>query len=324
MDTTLVIGGTGFIGGRVVRRLLEQGQNVRCLIRATSKTDRLDGLSVERVVGELRNPESLIEASKGCDAIVHLGGISAWSEIASPQMASVVVGGTKNVLEAAQKNGVRRVIYVSSAAAMGPSLQAQPRDELASFSKNDARGMIYALAKRDAEQVCLEMSNQNVEVVIVRPAEVYGPGDRDFITAGNLINLLASSPVIVCAGGTSVVHVDDVASGIVLALTKGRPREIYLLGGDNLHHRELARLLLELTHRRWPIITVPRNLLTMSAAAAQFCRLPFPIPPPVVPYATRYWFVDNRKSRQELGIQYRSARETLAETLAWLQSIGKA
>lgn len=321
MTRTLVIGGTGFIGSRVVQRLAADGRSVRCLARTTSRTDRLDNLPVERTVGDLRDTDSLIRAASGCSSIIHLGGISAWSEIDSPDMFPVVVEGTRNVLRAALEQKVTRVVYVSSAAAMGPHDRPEPRNEVSPFSERSAVGMRYVLAKRQAERLCREAEERGMETVIVRPAEVYGSGDRDMITASNLVGLLKSSPVVVCAGGTSVVHIDDVAHGIVRALDQGRAGETYLLGGDNLLHHELAGLLLELMNRRTSIISLPGPLLRVCAAAARVFRLPFPIPPAVVPYATRYWFVDNRKARTELGLHFRSARETLTETLTWLKTL---
>lgn len=322
MSKTLVIGGTGFIGSRVVHRLLSDGHSIRCLVRASSRTDRIDNLPLEKVQGELRDPASLSRAAEGCDSIIHAGGISAWSDIDSPDMHPVVVDGTRNVLDAAIKQGVARMVFVSSAAAMGPSSTAEPRDESAAFSERDARGLNYVLAKREAENLCLQAGSKGLETVIVRPAEVYGPGDRDLITASNLIGLLKSSPVFVCRGGTSMVHVDDVAHSIVNALNHGHPGETYLLGGENLHHSELARLLLELTGRRETVITIPAVVLRLAGAVAKRCRLPFPFPPAVVPYATRYWFLDNTKAERELKHNFRSARATLTETLSWLKATG--
>lgn len=324
MSTTLVIGGNGFIGSQVVRNLLNEGQSVRCLVRSTSRIDRLEGLNVELVQGDLRDAESLYKACLGCHAVIHLGGISAWSQIASPEMFPVVVDGTRNVLAAAKANHVKRLVYVSSAAALGPSFSTIPRCEDAPFLAKNANGMVYVLAKREAENLCLKGAGDGLETVIVRPAEVYGPDDRDLVTAGNLVEMLRSIPVLVCAGGTSVIHVSDAAQGIVRALHLGRSGEVYLLGGENLHHRELASLLLELADRRVLIVTVPAGLLRIGAAMATLLRLPFPIPPPVVPYATRYWFIDNSKAQRELGLRFRSARDTLSDTLAWLKSTGKA
>jgi dihydroflavonol-4-reductase len=323
MAPILVIGGTGFIGSRVVQQLLAAGHSVRCLIRASSRIDRLEGLSLNQVVGDLRDSESLVRAAEGCGSIIHLGGISAWADIDSPEMFPVVVEGTRNVLQAAEKCQIKRVVYVSSAAAMGPCDASLPRDEKAPFDGRRTAGMIFLVAKREAARLCLVAASRGIATVIVRPVEVYGPGDRDLITASNLIGMLKSSPVLVCTGGTSIVHVDDAASGIVRAWEQGRSGEVYLLGGDNLNHSDLARLLLELANRRATILRIPNLLLRIGAATAKRYRLPFPVPVGVVPYATRYWFVDSRKARTELGLTFRSARETIADTLQWIRTAGK-
>ena len=319
----LVTGASGFIGSRVVRRLLERGRPVRCLVRAGSRTDRLEGLAIEQAVGDVRDRQAVHEALEGCGAVIHLAGLSAWSQIDSPLMFPVVVGGTRHVLEGARAHGVGRVVYVSSVAALGPSRRPVPRDETAPFEERDSAGMTYALAKRAAEDLCMQAAQEELEVVIVSPAEVYGSGDRDLITAGNLLGLLKSSPIVVCSGGTALVHVDDVAEGIVRALDRGSSGERYLLAGGNLHHYELARLLIEIAGLRSWIITVPAAVLRRAAAFAARWRLPFPIPPAVVPYATRFWFVENAKAGRELGLEFRSPRQTLIETLEWLVESGR-
>ena len=156
-------------------------------------------------------------------------------------------------------------------------------------------------------------------VVTVNPAEVYGPGDVDLGTARNLIDFATSKPVLVCRGGTSIVHVDDVAAGILRALERGRSGERYILGGDNVTIGELARIVLELLGRRERIVMVPRRVARVASRVAMRLRIPLPYEPSVVPYATRYWFVDNSKARRELGLRFRSARDTVAPTLAWLR-----
>lgn len=323
MERTLVIGGTGFIGSRVVRQLVDAGRTVRCLVRKTSRTDRLQGFPIETFEGDLRDFDSLVSASAGCDSIIHLAGISAWDKIDSDEMFPVVVDGTQRVLDAAIQQGVHRLVYVSSAAAMGPSRDVTPRDENAPYLNDYATGMKYVLAKQEAEKRCLEASDNGLDVVIIRPTEVYGPHDDDLITAGNIIDMLQSSPVLICNGGTSLVHVDDVAAGIALALERGQSGEIYFVGGENLHHRELAQLVLELGELRRKIIVIPKTILHAAATIAKWLRLPFPIAPALVPYATHYWYIDNRKAKSELGLQFRTARETLSETISWLKSAGK-
>jgi dihydroflavonol-4-reductase len=152
---------------------------------------------------------------------------------------------------------------------------------------------------------------------------VYGPGDTALATAGNLVDFVTSHPVLVCSGGTSVVHVDDVATGIIAALEKGRPGERYILGGTNLTIRELAALCLDILGRRATIVTVPNRLARFVARVAVRTGLPLPYDPHVVSYATRYWFVDNSKARRELGVTFRTARDTLQSTLAWLIETGR-
>ncbi len=298
-------------------------RQVRCLVCAASRCERIADLQMESVEGDVRDAGAVRRAVAGCGAVLHLAGISGWSQIASPDLFPVIVEGTRNVLQAAQAAGVRRVVYVSSAVTAGSSRRPELRDETSPFSPRDARGMPYALAKHEAECRCLAAAQAGLDVVIVNPAEVYGPGDRDLITAGNLLGLLAGAPVAVCTGGTSIIHVGNVAEGIVRALDGGRSGERYLLGGDNLHHRELARLLLEVVGRRTPVVTVPAAVARLAGRVAAVLRLPFPVAPGVIPYATRYWFLDNRKARNELGMEFRSARETLAETLAWQRSVGR-
>ena len=155
--------------------------------------------------------------------------------------------------------------------------------------------------------------------IIVNPAEVYGPDDTTLGTAGNLIDFARSRPVLVCRGGTSVVHVQDVSAGIIKALARGQPGERYILGGENLTIRELAQLVLQLLGRRVPIVMIPRSLARTVSRVAPRLGLPLPYNPQVVPYATRYWFVDSTKARRELGVTFRGARETIAPTLQWLR-----
>lgn len=321
-QSILVTGASGFIGSAVTRRLIEEGHRVRCLLRHGSRTDRIDGLSVERAVGDLLDPESIHRAARGCTAIIHLAGISAWTQITSPLVWPVIVDGTATVLAAAQAASVSRVVYVSSAASFGPADQPITRDETAVPDDRLAAGMTYVSAKRKAEELCLAAAANGRHVVIVNPTEVYGAGDHDLVTAGNILTVLNSSPVVVCRGGTSLVHVDDVAEGIVQSLAHGRSAERYLLGGDNLSHRELARLLLDLVGRKSPVLSLPAPLLRIGAAAANFLKLPFPIPPALVPYVVRYWYFSSQKARKELKIEFRPARSVLSETVAWLREEG--
>jgi len=316
----LVTGGNGFIGSVVVRALLGKGYRVRCLVREHSRTERIDGLPIERVRGDVCDAASVRAAMQDCGSVVHLAGISRWPEIHSPRMERVVVGGTTNVLEAARAVGGPRTVFVSSAIAINGSRRPVVHTE-ASPSTLDLGRYVYARAKREAEARCRRAGADGVPVVIVSPGEVYGPDDTDLVTAANLVDFARSPVVLVCNGGTSVAHVGDVAAGIVAALEKGRPGERYILGGDNLTIRQLAELTLSILGQRKPIWTVPNPMVRLLAGAGRL-GVPLPFDPAVIPYATLYWFMDSRKAREELGVSFRSARDTLAPTLDWLRAAG--
>lgn len=316
-----VTGSNGFIGSFVVRRLIDAGHLPVCLLRRTSRTERIDGLAIERVIGDVRDETSFAAAIRSCHATIHLAGLSSWSDIDSPALEEVVERGTRNILDAAGSMMSHRVVAVSSATAINGSETPLVFDEGAEFTLHDPQ-LRYAHAKRKAEVLCLDASRAGVPVIIVNPTEVYGPNDTSFITARNLIDFARSNPVVVCDGGTSVVYVEDVAEGIVAALERGRSGERYILGGQNLTIRELAALTLELAGRRARILGLPRGLIRGISRVALTLRIPLPYEPRVVPYASRYWFVDNAKARQELGVRFRDARETLQPTIAWLKEGG--
>jgi dihydroflavonol-4-reductase len=318
----LVTGGSGFIGSVVVRTLAAEGYAVRCLLRTTSKTDRLEGLSYERVEGDVRDKASLKAAVQGCEGVIHLAGLSAWELIDSPAMKEVTEGGTRNLLEAAREGGVRKVVYVSSVVAVNGSPEPRVFDENASFEL-DGTGLSYAVHKHAAERMCLAFNAEGLPITIVNPAEVYGPQDTDLITAGNLVDFAKSAPVMVCSGGTSVTYVEDVALGTVRALERGRPGERYILGGENKTVRELAELTLDILGQRKRIMQLPNGLIRGVARGALTLRLPMPFNPRVIPYATRYWYMDSSKATRELGVTFRPARDCLTPTLAWLQQTGR-
>ena len=316
-----VTGGNGFIGSVVVRKLLQQGHEVCCLLRQTSRTERINGLSLECVQGDVRDADSLLAGMKGCQATIHLAGLSSWDEIDSPVLRDVVEGGTWNILHTAMSLPAHRVIFVSSATAVNGSDKPEVFNEASEFTLDDPQ-LKYAHAKHNAEMQCQNAVSRGVPVIVVNPAEVYGPSDTALVTAGNLLQFARSNPVLVCSGGTSVAHVDDVADGIIAALEKGRSGERYILGGENLTILQLARLCLQMIGLSRRIVTLPNHLIRWATKVATTLRLPLPYPAGVIPYATRYWFVDGSKAERDLGVKFRDARSTLAPTIAWLREAG--
>jgi len=315
-----VTGGNGFIGSRTVAELVERGYRVRCLLREQSDISRIQHLPFEIQRGDIRDQSSLREGIKGCDAVIHLAGISSWEQIKkeAQNLEAVIVEGTRNVLEVVREIPSMRTVVVSSAAAINASKKVKVFHEKSAYRLGNS-SLKYSVAKRKAEKVVSEyVKNKGIDAVIVNPCEVYGPDDIGLVTAGNLIPLLGTLPALVCQGGTSVAHVDDVARGIVLALENGKKGERYILGGENLTLAEIAQLVRELAGRSNQVITLPNFFVKQLCQSMAFAGLDPPLSPDLFEYARLYWFVDSTKAKRELGYKSRPARDVFAGVVKWL------
>ena len=316
-----VTGGNGFIGSRVVRRLVEEGHEVRCLLRATSDTRRIEGLAFERFVGDVRDAASLTEGMRGAQACIHLASVSSWDDIRSPILEPTVLDGTRHVLDAAEAAGGLRLIYISSSTAVNATPEPRVFDETTPFEL-EGTPLRYAIAKHRAELMVLERAAAGLDAVIINPCEVYGPDDTGFVTAGNIRDALRDWPALACRGGTAIAHVDDIAAGIVAALERGRAGERYILGGDNLTVEELVRLAIDIGGQNKPVLRLPNGFVKGLVRALVFLHLPTPVIPEILDYATLFFFVSCDKARRELGYEPRPAREVLTPVVEWLRAEG--
>ncbi len=314
-----VTGGNGFVGSHVVRQLIENDYEVVCLLRDSSRTERIDNLPLIRVSGDVRNRESVERGMKGCEGVIHLASLSSWKDIQSDLMPEVVVKGSQNVLNSAQNLGSVRTVFVSSCTAVNGTDEPSLLHEESPFTLPNTKAYAYAHAKKQVEDYCFTMSEEGLPVIIVNPTEVYGPHDIDRVTSANLIDFAASNPVLVCSGGTGIIHVNDVATGIIRAYEKGIQGERYILSSENLTIRELAEMTLQILGKKKKIITLPNLFIRLLATAGNTLKIPLPFEPAVIPYAVKYWFMDNQKSINSLGMSYISAEETLRQTLEWLE-----
>lgn len=317
----LVTGGHGFIGSFVVKRLLARGWSVRCLVRSTSRTHRIDGLGVEKVTGDILQPDTLAAAMQGCAACIHLAGISSYADMDKPFARPTIVDGTRNVFQAALDAGVGRVVYTSSAVIYGSTDPDRVADEDSPFLLGGS-GLTYAESKHDNEAVVDEFVEKGLEVVVAIPTETYGPDDDDFLTTGYLKEAITSWPALATHGGTMYGHVDDVAEGIVLAMEKGAVGGRYILGAENATIRDIIALTLEIAGKPKPILVMPTGLTKLVVRTLHRLGLPSPEHPNAIDYGTLYYFVKSDRARRELGWQPRSGRETLEDTVRWLREAG--
>lgn len=317
-----VTGGAGFIGSRVVKSLLENGYEVRCLLRSTTNTRRIEGLNYERFNGDLTDAQSIDKGVEGCTGVIHLASLSSWKDIKSPKMPLIVIGGSKNVIAAAKKHGNIKMVYVSSSTAVDGTDEKIILNEKSPLTLPKNGHYIYAHAKKEVEEICIAEAKKGQDIVIVNPTEVYGPGDFDKVTAGTLIDFATTKTVQLAEGGTSIVHVDDVANGIVLAFEKGKSGERYILGGENVEFKDLAKMTLEILGINKPVKMIGRKMLMNLAWISKTFKINMGFEPAVIPYAVKFWFIDNTKAQKELGATFREPKAILTETLGWIKQEG--
>ena len=322
----LVTGATGFVGAALARTLIAAGWQVRALTRAGSDPRNLRTLAVERIVGDLTDAPSLERAVAGCEAVFHAAAdYRLW--VPDPQtMYRANVDGTRNLLEAARRAGVQRIVYTSSVACIGLPADGSVGTEDTPVSLESMVGH-YKRSKFLAERVALEAAGQGAPVVIVNPAAPVGPRDVKPTPTGQIVldAALGRTPAYVDTG-LNIVHVDDVAAGHVLAFHRGRPGERYILGGENLPLREILVEITRLAGRAPPRIRLPHGVVLPIAYLAEgFARLtgkPTRVTVDSVRMARKRMYFSSEKAARELGYRYRPAALAFADAFEWFRAEG--
>jgi dihydroflavonol-4-reductase len=271
MAHALITGGTGFVGSHLARALTEAGHTVRVLHRPSSKLTALDGVRFESALGDVLELDALRAACTGCDWVFHVAAVADYWRADPKHMREVNVEGTRRVLQAAREAGVKRVVFTSSAAAVGLT-EGGASDERVPFNLPPER-FPYGHSKVLAEQVVAEAVAGGQAVVTVNPVIVIGPGDLNQISGSMVIESKRNGRFVpVAPGGAAYVDVRDVARWQVRAAEVGVVGERYLLGTANIGHREWFNMIADVVGVPRPILPLPKAILPVAAGVVNVVR----------------------------------------------------
>ncbi|MGV8038592.1 MAG: NAD-dependent epimerase/dehydratase family protein [Thermoanaerobaculaceae bacterium] len=322
--TVFVTGGTGFIGTHVVRLLRERGHGVRCLVRDRRKAPLVEVHGAEVVEGDVLDPRSVLEGTRGCEWVVHLANLYEFWVPDRRAYWRVNVDGTRTVMEAAIEAGAARVAHVSSVVVFGNA--AWPVTEASVPGPRCASE--YARSKRAGDEVVRQLAaERGLPVVTVYPAGVLGPGDPK--ASGRYVASLVRRAMPARVMERRVfpwVHVRDVAEGIVRALEKdGNRGEGYVLAAENLTFGELNAQVAEIARIRLPRLAFP-DWLTMTGALFATALADVVRRPPMLDLAADQMRImrqglraDGSKATRELGLAYTPIRRAVADEVASLR-----
>jgi len=323
--TVLVTGATGLLGAHLVRRLNREGIHPRAMLRERSDLRGLTGTSYEPVRGDVLDRASIERAAQGAEAVFHLAGSVRFGLKEGPALQALHVEGTGNVVQACLQQGVRRMIHVSSVAALGfgPLNNLATEETMDPFDDSSA----YHVTKREGERLALAASGSKLEVIVANPAFVVGAYDVRPSSGMLLIQIAQGRMLFFPTGGNGFVNAQDVADGLWRLWKQGRPGERYIFNGENLTYRRFFSICAEEANVSPPRLPLSDGMIhRLAGLADRFAdRLPEPfdrISGPLLRTQTLTAYYSARKAQQELGFRPTPVRLGIREAYRWFQDEG--
>ncbi len=320
---SVVTGARGYVGFALVSELSRRPGTVRALLRRDSK--ELDEFGVEKVMGDVTDYGSLEKAFDGADTVYHVAGIVDIEGTKDRLVWAVNYEGTKNVVTACKKCGVKNLVFVSSVDCIPPLKGNAPIRELSSYDPSKLSDA-YGKSKAAATQYCIEQSDENLKICIVQPSCCIGPDDNNGTNSVcTMIQLYLSGlfPVTLRFGGYNFVDVRDVAKGMISAAEKGRGGECYFLCGDRLSVDEFIRTLAKIEGKNPPKIALSKSVLLKLCPMIEVLFKAAKLPPVLTPFSINK-ICENcnfsyEKAAKELGYKPMSAEDSLRDTVKWIK-----
>ena len=322
---TLITGSTGYIGSLLTIKLAEQGEDIRILVRRDPDIPEFRRNNIAIVKGDITDAESLKNAMKGIDKVYHMAAYARLWAKDPDTFHKINVEGTRNVMKAAIDADVKKLVYTSTAGVIGPSGD-KPMTEI------DPRitGFFnaYEETKTEAEKVVQEYVKKGLNVSIVNPSRVYGPGlDTGSNPVTKIVELYMKRKWHVIPGNGedigSYCHVDDVVNGHISAMLKGGIGERYIFGGVNASFNELISLIRKHSGVDKKLFNLPFPLMSLVSHAMKTWSTISGTAPMITPdWVKRYdyhWKLDSSKAVNEIDYKIRSLDQGIQQTVAWIR-----
>jgi dihydroflavonol-4-reductase len=313
---TLLTGGTGFLGAALACALAERGDDLRLTLREGASTELLDEVDFEPAKADILDRRALRRALTGVDRVFHAAGSVSFRPGDEDEMFRVNVEGTRTVLEECLRAGVERVVYTSTASAVGPAEPGKTADETQIFTAGHL-GLPYVNSKHEAEVEALRLAAQGLPLVVVNPCFVFGRGDLQRSSTSVVRRFLLGRISMYTDGGINVIDVGDVAAGHLLADEKGKVGERYILGNRNYTWDRLFADLSRLSGVEPPPLKLPAPLALRLVEAMEAARMRPPVTAIEVRSASQWWTYRSTKAKRELGWSPSPHEDTLEATIEW-------
>lgn len=319
----LVTGSTGHIGNVLVRKLMERGENIRCLVLPQDDLTPLVGMDVEIVLGNVLDSTSLERAMDGVSDVFHLAGMISIMPEKDELVHKVNVEGTRNMLQAAEKAGIKRLVYTSSIHALNRVPHGVVIDEKVPFDPVNAISS-YDQSKAEASLLVKEAASNGLNAILACPTGVVGPYDYKGSEIGQVIlDSMNNGLNLYLDGAYDFVDVRDVAEGLILAWEKGKTGETYILSGEQITVERIVNFVKESIGQKPARLKVPMALAKFAARFTPTYYRWFSKTPRFTPYSLETLesnsVISNRKASEELGFKPRRLQESIRDSILWFK-----
>ncbi len=319
-----LLGSTGLIGNHTARELLNNGYEVRALVRKETKRELLQGLNLEIFEGDINEKESLVSGMKDCDIVVHCAAYYPKFSIRKEVETENALKEIRNVMEACVESGVKKMLYVSSVGTIWKDKNGIGRESIP-FDFDRIKG-VYHRIKFLLEEETKRYSEKGIEIIIVNPTLCIGEYETKPIQFCLIPRVLKILPFYT-DGKMNAVDVRDVAKGIVLAMERGKNLERYILGGENLTVKEFLKKIAKIAKAPPPKIKIPWWVSLYGAYISEFLSYYILKNYPSIPlsgiHMAKYsFFVNTEKAENELGFKLSPIDDSIKRALDWFKKIG--